>query len=165
MNIPLIDAGLKLGNGIVDVIDQLVEDKDLAAKLKVELVKSQQEFMRSIYGSEHTPTIVKILYAFRDLVIPTLRPIGSALMPVVMIYAQSKGIEIPNELVAGAAALFPGWMYSRHKGKAQEQLVTADIERQKTKRAQIALDRARIEVGKPGGQPGTYPGVIDSDIG
>jgi len=107
------------------IIDQLVDDGDLAVKLKHEfqtqlLTTKTQGF---VDGS------VKILFAFRDLILPILRPVGA-------FYLTTRGVDMATaELAAGGdlsalsvglTSAFPGWMGAREVNKGREQRVKQD---------------------------------------
>ena len=150
MNIPLIDAGLELGNGIVGVVDQWVEDKDLAAKLKAGLAEKHTEFLTVLYTSAQTPGYVKFLYALRDVIVPLVRPMVSGSALGFIAYAQYKGFELPIWIDAIFASLFPAWGASRWHEKIKDK----DIELERERNKEIA--------GAPGGSAQSNP-FLDSD--
>ena len=124
--------GLKLGQSIFGVIDQLVDDGDLAAKLKNGILEKQIAFSTTVLTTSTTPktdAAVKLLYAMRDVVIPMLRPFGSAAMSAFAAYAAVKGIQMDPATHAAMASAFPGWMVSRHIQKKTE--ANTEVERER----------------------------------
>lgn len=117
-----LTAGLNLANGIISVIDQLVEDKDLASQLKLKALEQTVEYNTAILTSESVPIGVKYLLAFRDIVIPLLRPVGSAALSAFAAYAAVKGITLDPVVQAAFAGAFPGWMASRHVRLKQQEI-------------------------------------------
>ena len=59
-----LDKGLDIGKGIVGIIDQAVEDKDLANKLKFDLLKMVASGMLTGKGSSITKITICGLVAF-----------------------------------------------------------------------------------------------------
>lgn len=127
-----------LGNNITGVISELVQDKDLAAKLINEVTLRQLDLQKAILtmpSQTKADAIVKVMYALRDVGVPLLRPIGAAAMTAFGIWAHYKGLDIgdaPQVILDGA---FPGWMASRHAGKAQQKAVQERIELSKARPA------------------------------
>ena len=125
--------GLKLGQSIFGVIDQLVDDGDLAAKLKNGILEKQIEFSTTVLTTSTTPRMdaaVKFMYALRDVIIPMFRPLGSLAVTAFAAYATAKGIQMDPATQAVMGAAFPGWMYSRHVQKKTE--ANAEVERERT---------------------------------
>lgn len=116
----VLDAGIQVFGRIFDVIDQAVEDKDLRAEIKLEIARAQSEYMTTIMTSEHTPPFVKVLYAVRDLLVSSFRPLGSALALGFVGYAAYKGIDLPIWFQAVLVSLFPSWGVSRHLEKRKK---------------------------------------------
>ncbi len=117
-------------------LSELTTDDDLLAKLRHEKDKLKLELDKILLSTKTNPFVdgfVKILIAFRDIILPMLRPVGA-------FYLSTKGVDMAQaELAAGGdisamsgalSAAFPGWMGSRHQNKNKS-------ESEKTKRAKI----------------------------
>ena len=118
----------KVAEGALSIIDQLVDDGDLAIKLKHEM----QTLLLTTKTSGFVDGTVKILMALRDIVIPMLRPVGAfylSYMGVDMATAELAANGDISALSGGLATAFPAWGASRHANKNNEQ---------KTQRAKIA---------------------------
>lgn len=143
MAIDPVTAGLQFGGKILDLADQFIEDKDAKAKFAFELSKLQSAFSTSVITTQTTPkvdAVVKLMYAWRDVGVSLVRPIGSAVAAAFAAYCVVKGITLPDWLEAAMVALFPGWMVSRH------------IEKSATKKAEVAEKQiaAQKEVAQSG---------------
>jgi hypothetical protein len=148
VNIPVIESALKFGTSIVDVIDQYVEDKDLATKLKFAIAEKQIDFSMQIQASEHVPTFVKLMYAVRDVLIPMFRPLGTFALTAFAAYAATNDITLDPVLQAALAAAFPGWVASRHVEKSTKTKAEAEVKKIDAMRAKEdkGFDWSRIEV-------------------
>lgn len=131
MAVDPVTAGFNFGEKVVGVISEWVEDKDLAAKLAFEVTKLNQAFSLEVLKTQTTPKVdalVKFAYAmrdviiplFQDVIIPLLRPVGSAAVTAFGVYAHMKGVSIDPTTHALLDAAFPGWMASRHAEKARK---------------------------------------------
>jgi hypothetical protein len=119
----MIQAGLLFGTKLIDVIGEVVEDKDKRNELNKEVVDAMFDWQKTMLSTTTTPKVdafVKLLYAFRDVVIPMLRPVGAAAMTAFGLYAHYKGIQIDPVMHGIVDSAFPGWMASRHVTKAEE---------------------------------------------
>lgn len=126
-----LTAGFEFGKSALGVLDQLVDDGDLKAKLAYQLALKQSDFLRNIYTSEAVPGYVKFLHALRDLIIPLLRPTVGAMLTGYAAYTASQGIAIPEWLQAMTGAAFPGWMVMRGMDKRRETIANVEMERNK----------------------------------
>lgn len=109
---------------VANIADKLVMDKDKYAELQFKRVELKHDKEMKLLETTTTPTIdawVKLLMAFKDVILPMFRPVGSAAMSGFAIYCRIEGIELPPTAEALMAAAFPGWMTSRHMGKKKEQ--------------------------------------------
>ena len=108
---------------ITSLVSELIPDPDKRVQIEADLQQMEVDVKSMLLNTSTTPKVdaaVKIMIALKDVVIPMLRPIGSACMTGFAGYCILNGIAIDpitESLLAGA---FPGWMYSRHKGKQQE---------------------------------------------
>lgn len=129
---PAVVAGaFGLAKQVAGIVDQAVQDKDLALEINRDIMQATFEFTSTIQTSEHVPGYVKFLYALRDVIIPLLRPVGSGLLSAYAVYAAHKGVTLDPVIHGMLAAAFPGWMASRHVNKQSEQRtkrVNAQIE-------------------------------------
>lgn len=120
-------------DNISSLAGEFIEDKDkrneLIFKVK-ELEFSLRETLLKTKTSPFVDGFVKLLIAFRDIILPMMRPLGA-------FYLSYMGVDIAQgELAAGGdvsalsgglAAAFPAWGASRHAHKKHE-------ETEKTKR-------------------------------
>lgn len=109
--------------GITSLISEAITDGDLRAKLQVELEKIRSGITLELLKSKTTPrtdAFVKILIAFRDIVIPLFRPIGSACMFAFGAYCLENNITISEPLQIMLFGAPVGWGYSRHKEKGEK---------------------------------------------
>ena len=116
-------GAIELGKGVISIIDQVVEDKDAKRESIKEVVRMTFDFQKAVLQMQTTPkvdAIVKLLYAFRDVVLPMLRPLGSALLSGFTAFAIYKNIPIPPVLDVVMGSAFPSWMVSRHLNKTSE---------------------------------------------
>lgn len=104
------------------MVSEFIIDDDLRAKLDVEIKNIQLEHDRALLDTITTPRVdafIKLLIAFKDIIIPMFRPIGSACMTGFFVYCTYYHIPLDNglELILGGA--FPAWMTSRHVHKSK----------------------------------------------
>jgi hypothetical protein len=120
MGLPLLGIVGEVFRGIFGVVDQMVEDKDKAAELKVKLAEMQTQLNSQLLTTQTVPWVdatVKILMAVRDLVIPLFRPVFGAALTGLAVWFEYKGVPINPTLQAIMAAAFPGWMVGRQVKK------------------------------------------------
>jgi hypothetical protein len=118
----MFDFISKLISPVTNIVDKMVMDKDKFAELqfkKTELNYKLKEQLLGTTTSPNTDAFVKLLLAFRDIVLPMLRPLGSACMTGFVIYAEMNDIALSGATEAIMAAAFPGWMTSRHMNKGK----------------------------------------------
>jgi len=119
----------KAAESAFSIIDQLVDDGDLAVKLKHEF----QIKLLTTKTEGFVDGLVKILMAFRDIVLPLLRPLGAfylSYMGVDMATAELAAGGDMSALSTGLSTAFPAWGASRHANKSNEE---------KTKRRSMAI--------------------------
>ncbi len=115
----------KVAESAFSIIDQLVDDGDLAIKLKHEF----QIQLLTTKTEGFVDGLVKILLAFRDIILPLLRPLGAFYLTTLGV---DMGIaELASEgdisaLSVGLTTAFPGWMGSRHVDKSNKQKIERD---------------------------------------
>lgn len=113
----LIDSGLgDLFKGLIGLGGEFIEDKDKRNEYNMLIMQSQNTFNTVLISQKTHPYIdgaVKLLFALNSL----WRPIGSACMTAVGIYAHIKGIPIDTANHALLDGAFPLWMGSRHMEK------------------------------------------------
>jgi hypothetical protein len=119
-------AALPLFGRVFDVIDQLVEDKDLKLQLTKEMRELEISSMETLVKTSTTPwvdALVKLMYASVALVRP-LTSVGVFLFGLVFPEKLSALYEIDQTLgtVAGAAVFgsAPAWGISRHLEKKKK---------------------------------------------
>jgi len=119
-------AALPLFGRVFDVIDQLVEDKDLKLQLTKEMRQLEISSMETLVKTQTTPwvdALVKLMYASVALVRP-LTSVGVFLFGLAFPEKLSALYEIDQTLgtVAGAAVFgsAPAWGISRHLEKKKK---------------------------------------------
>ncbi len=115
----------KAAEGIVSIIDQFVDDGDLALKLKYEM----QQTLLSTKTEGFVDGFVKLMFAFRDLILPILRPVGAfylTYMGVDMATAEMAAGGDVSAMSASLTAAFPAWGGARQMNKGQEQRIKQD---------------------------------------
>lgn len=123
MNIPVINAVAGAFKQIFGVVDQLVEDKDKKNELIVKLAELQNQLSLQLIQTNTVPWVdatVKLLFAFRDIIIPLFRPLIGAALSGYAAYAQANGIPIDPTVQTIFASAFPGWMASRFMEKSKK---------------------------------------------
>ena len=117
MSIPLI-------SGIVGIVDKFIVDKDKYAELQNKKIEMENSYKVALLNKTTTPktdAFVKLLLAFKDIILPLFRPVGSLLLGAVVLYFHSVGNPLPPELALLLGGAFPGWMASRHVAKKEEE--------------------------------------------
>lgn len=103
---------------------EFIEDKDkrneLIFKVK-ELEFSLRESLLSTKTTPKTDAFVKLLIAFKDIILPMLRPVGAAMMTGFGMYCHYKGIPLDGATQVIMDGAFPAWGASRHVNKNKEQ--------------------------------------------
>ncbi len=115
----------KVAESALSIIDQFVDDGDLALKLKNEL----QVMLLTTKTTGFVDGFVKIMFAFRDLILPLLRPLGAfylTTLGVDMGIAELAAEGNISAMSVGLTAAFPGWMGSRHVDKSNKQKLERD---------------------------------------
>ena len=120
MNIPIVNAVVDVFGKIFGVVDQLVEDKDKKNEIVLKLAEMQNQLSLQLVQQQTIPWVdatVKLLFAFRDIIIPMFRPVVATAMTAYVVYAETNGITLSPMVEALFASAFPGWMASRHVNK------------------------------------------------
>lgn len=108
--------------GISDIISNVIglgktyiESKDKQVEFAEETMKLGFQLQEHILTMQTTPkmdALVKFMYAFKEMIIPLMRPVISAGLSGFAAWAAYKHIDLGSmNTVLGAA--FPGWMASR----------------------------------------------------
>lgn len=121
MSLDPVTQGIGLARDITSVVSEFVQDKDLALKIQQAVFEKTMDFTIAIQTAEHVPAYIKFMYALRDVILPTLRPIGAVMLSATAAYMGVKQIPISPAMEAMMGAAFPGWMLSRHFNKQEEQ--------------------------------------------
>lgn len=114
-------------DGIAGLAGELIEDPDKRNELLFKVKELEFSLRETLLNTKTNPWVdgfVKILIAFRDIILPMLRPLGA-------FYLSYMGVDIAqSELAAGGdisalsgglTAAFPAWGASRHSHKRKEQ--------------------------------------------
>ena len=107
-------------DGLFDVLGQVITDKDLIAKLEVEKEKLRLAIQSELLKTQTIPwvdALIKVMVALPNVVLPLLRPLGSAAMTAAGLYASFKGVELNDAVEVAAVSAFPAWGASRHVNK------------------------------------------------
>ncbi len=124
----------KLISPITSIADKMILDKDKYAELQFKKLELQAKARSELLAVTTTPWIdgfVKLLVTIRDVLIPLMRPVMSALMPVFAGYCAMNGIELGatvETMLFGAPIAYGA---SRHVDKKQKEV---------TKRAKMQYD-------------------------
>lgn len=105
---------------VSDLISEFIEDPDKKAELTVKL----SEVLLTTTTTPKTDAFVKILLAFRDIIIPMFRPVGSIAMAVFGAWCIKEGVELPEPIQYILFGAPIGWGLSRHgekKAKAESE--------------------------------------------
>lgn len=115
-------------SGLIDIGKELIVDKDKQIEFSFKILEMQQQLAEKILTMNTTPKVdafVKIVYAFKELIIPMFRPLGTFAITAFGVYAHIHNIQIPEYIHAGLDAAFGGWVYSRHVEKTKGSANTA----------------------------------------
>ena len=115
--------GEATAQAITGLLSEFITDDDLIAKLNVEIKKIGLDRDKALLNASTTPGVdafVKILIAFRDIIMPMLRPIGAACMGLFAAYCDINQIELDNGFKVMLYGAFPAWGASRHVHKAKQ---------------------------------------------
>ena len=140
-----IEAITGIASQGLGIIDQLVEDKDKRAEYGFELAKltmTQTHELLMRPATSRVDGLVKFMIAWRDVILPTLRPLGSALLTAGAWYLEYKGTQAPEWVLGLITASFPTWMVSRHIDKLAEK-------KEETKRLAIKTQQEAAQSGNP----------------
>lgn len=110
----------------MDVVKEVVPDKDKQAEIALKLSENQLQFQQMLIQQSTVPwvdAIVKLLYALSDLIKQHWRPVLSGFAFVWGLFnpellKQLQELGTAGELGVGAIfGSLPGWMWSRHTEK------------------------------------------------
>lgn len=113
-------------DGITGLASEWIEDPDKRNEFNFkirELDFKLRETLLTVKTTPKTDAFVKILIAFRDIILPMMRPIGAAAMTAFGMYCHLKGIDIGETSQVVMDGAFPAWGASRHvhKMKAEQE--------------------------------------------
>lgn len=117
-------------DSVSSLASEFIEDKDKLNEINLKIRELESKVTTTLLSTKTTPkadAFVKILIAFRDIVVPLLRPVGASCMTAVGLYCHLNGVEIDGATHAMIDGAFPAWGASRHVNKHKE-------EEEKTKR-------------------------------
>lgn len=108
---------------ITSLISEAITDPDKKAEIELELARLESgvrtELLRTV-TTPKTDAFVKVLIAFRDIIIPMLRPLGAAAMTGFAAYCTYHKVPIDGAMEAILYSAFPAWGASRHANKQKE---------------------------------------------
>lgn len=102
---------------------EFIEDPDKKREIDYKIQDLEFGLRKSLLATTTTPKVdafVKLLIAFRDIILPLLRPLGAAAMTAFGMYCHLNGIEIDGAVHAILDGAFPAWGASRHVHKSNE---------------------------------------------
>ena len=109
-------------SGVTDLVSEFITDPDKQAEISLKLQELEVEKDNLLLSTSTTPqtdAFVKILIAFKNVIIPMFRPLGSAIMAGFAGYCVLHEIMLPEYIQVMLFGAPVGWGYSRHKGKAK----------------------------------------------
>jgi hypothetical protein len=118
--IPLI---AELVTSMIGVGKELIVDKDKQIEFAFKLQEQHAALTEKLLTMQTSPKVdafVKIMYAIQEVVLPLLRPVGSAAMTAFGVYAHTHNVQIDPAIQYIFDGAFPGWMTSRHFNKQKE---------------------------------------------
>lgn len=108
---------------VSSLVSEFIEDPDKKREIDYKLQDLEFGLRKSLLATTTTPKVdafVKLLIAFRDIILPLLRPLGAAAMTAFGMYCHLKGVEIDGAVHAVMDGAFPAWGASRHVHKSNE---------------------------------------------
>jgi hypothetical protein len=134
MNPLLVGPIAELFNNLIGVGKELIVDKDKQIEFAFKIAELQAQLSEKMLTMQTTPKVdafVKVLYAFKELILPMFRPLVSALPWMMLLWSPETVINTINlvsmklgepysgMIITGLYSMFPAWGYSRHKEKNQ----------------------------------------------
>lgn len=139
----ILDTIDHISTQAMDLVSKGKVDKDAVIQQAHDLQMLRAQMTKAVLETptlSKTDAFIKILYAFKDAILPMLRPIGSFLLTVYFgddaITTAANGD--PSSLSMVLSGAFPAWMASRHVNKTQEKKAQRDIEIERARAAAIA---------------------------
>lgn len=114
-------------DSISGLASEFIEDPDKRNELMFKVQQLEFSLRETLLTTKTNPWVdgfVKILIAFRDIILPMLRPLGAfylSYMGVDMAQIELAAGDEISTLSAGLATAFPAWGASRHVNKNKEQ--------------------------------------------
>jgi len=119
MKMPWEDAFTSL----TGLISEFITDEDLRAKLNVQLQELETGITNQLLQTTTTPKVdafVKILIAFKNVIIPLFRPLGAGCMTAFGMYCHYQSIPLDGATQVVMDGAFPAWGASRHVEKQKK---------------------------------------------
>jgi len=110
-------------DAVKDLAGQYIEDKDKLNEINLRIQEMEFGLTSALLTSKTTPktdAFVKIMIAFKDVILPMLRPLGAACMTGFGMYCHLKGIPLDSGVQVVMDGAFPAWGASRHVAKKDE---------------------------------------------
>lgn len=108
---------------VTGLISELTIDDDKQAEIRLELERLKVDVRKQLLNTTTTPktdAAVKLMIAFRDIILPLLRPLGAACMTAFAAYCAYSGVELAGATEAMLVGAFPAWGASRHVHKSKK---------------------------------------------
>ena len=109
--------------GLTNLVSEFIVDDDLRAKLDVELQKLEVGITTQLLNTATTPKVdafVKILIAFKNVIIPLFRPLGAGAMTAFGMWMHYEGTPMDGATQIVMDGAFPAWGASRHVEKQKK---------------------------------------------
>ena len=108
---------------ITGLISELTVDDDKIAEINLEIEKLKSGITSQLLSTATTPKVdatIKIMIAFKNIILPMLRPFGAACMTGFGMYCHYKEIPLDGATQVVMDGAFPAWGASRHMHKAKQ---------------------------------------------
>ncbi len=113
---------------VTNIASKMIMDKDKYAELQFKKVELTADAKNKLLEKTTTPNVdaaVKLMIAFRDILLPMMRPVGSLAMAAFAAYAAKNGIDLPVELQSMLYGAFPAWGLGRQFDKGAKNKIDA----------------------------------------
>lgn len=131
MNVLGIGAVADVFKGLIGVGSELIEDKDKRNEYAFKLAELQMQLTQTMLTQQTHPradAAVKLLYAFKELVLPMFRPVGALALamwggthPETLQWLHDTMGTAGDAIIGAIFGSFPAWGVSRHIEKGRKQ--------------------------------------------
>lgn len=131
MNIPIIGAVADVFSDLIGLGKELIEDKDKRNEYAFRLAELRVQLAEKMLTQQTHPkadAAVKLLYAFKEILLPMMRPVGSLLLalwgashPEQIKWLHDNLGTLGDGTILSIFGAFPAWGVSRHIEKNRKQ--------------------------------------------